>query len=79
MEEIAILEFKAECLGLLEQMRKTKQPIRFTRIGKPTAEVVPALRATEPAGWLGCGAHHGDRGETVSPAIEETDWKALQH
>ena len=42
MQEIAISEFKAKCLALLEEVSKTKQPIRITRHGKPLAEVVPA-------------------------------------
>ena len=41
MKEIAISEFKAKCLGILEQVRKTRTPIRVTRFGKPVAEVVP--------------------------------------
>jgi prevent-host-death family protein len=42
MEEISISEFKAQCLALLEQVGKTKKPIRVTRHGKPVAEIVPA-------------------------------------
>lgn len=41
MEEIAISEFKAKCLAILEQVRLTKTPIRVTRFGKPVAEIVP--------------------------------------
>jgi prevent-host-death family protein len=40
MREIAISEFKAKCLGILEEVRKTRKPIRVTRFGKPGAEVV---------------------------------------
>ena len=41
MKEIAISEFKAKCLGILEEVGKTRKPIRVTRFGKPVAEVVP--------------------------------------
>ncbi len=41
MKEIAISEFKAKCLGILEEVRKTRKPIRVTRFGKPVAEVIP--------------------------------------
>ena len=47
MEEVSISEFKAKCLALVEQVRKTKKPIRITRHGKPVAEVVPH-EADEP-------------------------------
>jgi antitoxin (DNA-binding transcriptional repressor) of toxin-antitoxin stability system len=35
MEEVAISEFKAKCLALLQRVNKTKKPIRVTRFGKP--------------------------------------------
>jgi prevent-host-death family protein len=41
MQEVAISEFKAKCLALLERVCKTKKPIRITRFGRPVAEVVP--------------------------------------
>jgi hypothetical protein len=30
MKEVAISEFKAKCLGILEEVRKTRRPIRVT-------------------------------------------------
>ena len=47
MEEVAISEFKAKCLALLERVRQTKKPLRITRFGKPVAEVVPPSPDTE--------------------------------
>ena len=41
MKEIAISEFKAKCLTILEEVRKTGRPIRVTRFGESVAEVVP--------------------------------------
>ena len=41
MKEIPISRFKATCLGVLEQVRKTRQPVLVTRFGKPVAEIVP--------------------------------------
>jgi prevent-host-death family protein len=42
MRDVPISEFKAKCLGLIEQVYKTRQPLRITRHGRPLAEVVPA-------------------------------------
>jgi len=42
MNDISISEFKAKCLGLIEQVQKTRQPLRITRHGRPVAEVIPA-------------------------------------
>jgi prevent-host-death family protein len=42
MGDISISEFKAKCLGLIEQVHKTRQSLRITRHGRPVAEVIPA-------------------------------------
>lgn len=41
MQEIAISKFKATCLAVLEDVRRTNKPVRVTRFGKPVAEIVP--------------------------------------
>jgi prevent-host-death family protein len=77
MKEIAISEFKAKCLGILEQVRKTRKPILITRFGEPVAEVVPPSPTKRPENWLGC--MHGTgriRGDIVSPISDESDWEA---
>ena len=77
MKEIAISEFKAKCLGILEQVRKTRKPIRVTRFGEPVAEVVPPSPKKRPANWLGCMA--GTMrivGDIVAPTGSFDDWKA---
>jgi len=79
VQEVAISEFKAKCLALLEQVRKTKKPIRITRFGKPVAEVIPPGPAAREADWLGSMAQSMEIvGDIVSPVIEETDWEALR-
>jgi prevent-host-death family protein len=52
MKEVAISEFKAKCLGILEQVRKTRKPIRITRFGEPVAEIVPPSPGSgRQTGW----------------------------
>ncbi len=41
IETITILKFNATCLGVLERVQKTGEPIRVTRFGKLVADVVP--------------------------------------
>jgi prevent-host-death family protein len=78
MREIAISEFKAKCLALLQQVQKTKKPIRVTRFGKPVAEVVPPS-LTPSADWMGSMKDTIEIvGDIVSPANEESDWEALR-
>jgi len=52
MKEVAILQFKAKCLGILERVRKTRKPIRVARFGEWVAEIVPPTHGLDPgAGW----------------------------
>ena len=79
MEAIAISEFKAKFLALLEQVRKTRKPIRVTRFGQPVADVVPSAPSSQEVDWLGSMADTMEiTSDIVSPVIEETDWEALR-
>ena len=79
MQEVAISEFKAKCLALLEQVRKTKKPILITRRGQPVAEIVPPSPAKPKGDWLGSMKGSFDIvGDIVSPVIDLTDIEALR-
>ena len=78
MQEVAISEFKAKCLALLEQVRRTKRPIRVTRFGKPVAEVVPPSPSADASDWLGSMSDTTEiLGDIVSPVVDESDIEAL--
>lgn len=77
MKEIAVSEFKAKCLGLIEEVRKTRKPIRLTRFGQPVAELVPASPQTPPKRWLGSMAGTAEiLGDIVGPTGSLDDWDA---
>lgn len=79
MVEVAISEFKAKCLALLEQVRRTRQPLRVTRFGKPVAEIVPPTVIQDRASWV--ASMKGSFkiiGDIVSPASDPQDWEALR-
>ena len=79
MEEVAISEFKAKCLALLERVRQTKKPLRITRFGKPVAEVVPASPDAGGGAWIGSMKDSMQiLGNIVAPVIDETDIEALR-
>jgi antitoxin (DNA-binding transcriptional repressor) of toxin-antitoxin stability system len=79
MEEIAISKFKATCLAVLENVRKTGKTVLVTRFGEPVAEIVPPHASRKPKRWVGCMAGTGQiNGDLVSPANEEDDWEALR-
>lgn len=79
MEQIAISEFKAKCLAVLERVRKTGKPVLVTRFGKPVAEVSPPTPSGESAEWIGSMASRAEiLGDIVSPAGNESDWDVLR-
>jgi prevent-host-death family protein len=77
MKEVAISEFKAKCLGIIEQVRKTRTPIRVTRFGRPVAEVIPASpdegRGRRLGSMIGTAQILGD---IVGPTGSWDDWDA---
>jgi len=79
MQEIAISEFKAKCLAVLERVRSTKTPICVTRFGKPVAEVVPPTSVEVRSSWIGSMKNSMRiKGDIVSPATNEDDWEVLR-
>ena len=79
MEEIAISKFKATCLAVLQNVRKTGKTVLVTRFGEPVAEVVPPHASRKAQHWVGSLAGTGQiNGDIVSPASEEDDWEALR-
>ena len=78
MREIAVSEFKAKCLSLLDQVQKTKTPILVTRHGKPIAEVVPPAPVSKTS-WMGAMKDSIEiLGDIISPANEPGDWEVLR-
>ena len=77
MKEIAISEFKAKCLAILDEVQKTKQPIRVTRRGLPIAEVSPPA-PTNSRDWIGSMKEMKIFGDIISPANDEDDWEVLR-
>jgi prevent-host-death family protein len=79
MKEVAISEFKAKCLRLLEEVRKTRKPIRVTRFGKPVAEVVPPSPGKPERRRLGSMAGTMEiMGDIVGPISRWDDWEAAR-
>lgn len=73
MYDVSISEFKAKCLGLIEQVQKTRQPLRITRHGRPVAEVIPTgpdRKRRFVGDMVGTGKIVGD---IISPAISLGD------
>jgi prevent-host-death family protein len=80
MQEVAISEFKAKCLSLLEEVSKTRTPLRVTRRGKAIADVLPASLETEERDWIGSMSDTIEIvGDIVSPVIDVDTIEALKN
>ena len=73
--EINVTEFKAKCLGLLDKVGLTREPIVITKRGKPVAKVVPVEQESQPKNHFGyMSGTITIQGDIVSPMME--DWEA---
>jgi len=50
--DISVTQFKATCLGVIDQVQKEKSRVTITRHGKPAAELIP-ISASSPGKLFG--------------------------
>ena len=80
IQEIAISDFKAKCLSLLEEVEKTKTALRVTKRGKAIVDVVPVSPKAEQQDWLGSMSNSIEiRGDIVTPVIDLREIEALRN
>jgi len=81
LREISVSEFKAKCLSLLEEVNKTKTPLRVVKRGKPLAEVMPPSpdESQSRENWVG-SLSDSTRvlGDIISPVIDIEDIEAMK-
>ena len=66
-------------MALLEQVNKTKKPLRITRHSKPVAEVVPPSSVKDRSAWIGSMKDRMEiLGDIISPAADEGEWEVLR-
>ncbi len=77
MKQMAAGEFKARCLRVMEQVRKTREPVVITKRGKPVAKLVPADKI--PDDVFGClRGVFKIVGDIESPVVPPEEWEANQ-
>jgi prevent-host-death family protein len=50
--DISVTQFKATCLGVIDQVQKEKTRVTITRHGRPAAELIP-ISASSPGKLFG--------------------------
>ncbi len=79
MDAVPISRFKARCLAILAEVKRSGRPVLVTRFGEPVAEVVPPPDPARPRRWLGSLEGSVEIvGDIVSPAAPAADWEALR-
>jgi prevent-host-death family protein len=80
IHRIAISEFKAKCLALLEEVQKTKIPLRVTRRGKAIVDMIPTAPEADERDWLGSLSESIEiTGDIISPVLEIDEIEALKN
>lgn len=75
MRTIAAGKFKANCLALMDEVQKKRQPILITKRGKPVAQLVPAKQEAKEdffGSWKGKLKTTGD---IIRPAFDLDEWE----
>jgi prevent-host-death family protein len=76
MRTMAAAAFKAQCLRVMEDVRRRRQPVVITKRGKPVAKLVPVEE--RPFEILGCMAGKIEIvGDILAPATPAEAWEIL--
>lgn len=79
LETITISKFKATCLRLLSDVKRTGHPLLITRKGEPVALVTPPPPPKPNKVWLGCLKDTVKiTGDIISPVLDEEEWEVLR-
>jgi len=77
MKKIAAAKFKAQCLTLMEDVRKTRQTLVITKRGRPIAKLAPLDDAKDDF-FDSLKGRVRVVGDIVSPVVPLEDWEALK-
>ena len=75
MRELAVSEFKARCLAVLDEVARTGEAITILKRGKPLARVLPAVAAGRGYPQHGLIGTVEVLGDIVSPAVPAEEWE----
>jgi antitoxin (DNA-binding transcriptional repressor) of toxin-antitoxin stability system len=86
MRTIAAGEFKAKCLGLMDEVLVSGQPIRITKRGKVIAWLTPPREAAAQQlsvdsifnNLRGIATIVGDADAWIEPIVPEEEWEHLK-
>lgn len=75
MRSINASEFKAKCLAILDEVKRTGEPVTILKRGRPVAQLVPAVhvKAEYAQGTLRGSVRI--LGDVVAPVLPADEWE----
>lgn len=78
-ETMSISEFKATCLKVIDQVKKTGISIVVTKRGEPYALVTKPPEPQKQETWIGKYKKEIEiTGDIIEPAVDEMEWNVLK-
>lgn len=78
MRTIAAGAFKANCLAIMDEVQKKREPVLITKRGKPVAKLVPAKDETMDDFFGSMKGKAKIVGDIVGPIIPLDEWE-MEH
>ncbi len=78
MRSIKASEFKAKCLGVLDEVDRTGEPVTITKRGRPVARVVRAASSPERYPQETLSGTVEVLGDIIRPALPAAAWAAVR-
>ena len=69
--------FKAKCLGLIDKVQETRQPLTITKSGKPVARLVPLEKKPVKTGF-GCMKGTAEIVGDITGPFHDVEWNAAR-
>lgn len=77
LPEVAVSDFKARCLALLEQVRTTGRPLLITKRGRPLAQILPPPKPPPHGSPYGCMVDTALEVADIVQPTDEDEWEAF--
>ena len=82
LRQMAAGEFKAKCLGIMDEVNETGRPLVVTKRGEPVIKIVPFRNDKKRSDFLGrlegIIKINGDPDDLVKPIFPLEDWDMLK-
>lgn len=76
MRSINASEFKAKCLAILDEVKRTGEPVTILKRGRPVAQLVPAVHVKAEYAQAALRGSVRILGDVMEPLLPADDWEA---